>query len=111
ASSSCICAMSDKVTRVGLTAKRGLDAAADVLADLAKWLDARGAAAVFDAETAKLAGVPTGRATVSRDDLPSHCDLVVVLGGDGTLIGMAGGGAPGRRGAPRPGGELRTPRL
>src|SRR5690606_16765632 len=27
--------------------------------------------------------------TVSRDDLPNACDLVVVLGGDGTLIGMA----------------------
>ena len=28
-------------------------------------------------------------ATVSRDDLPRACDLIVLLGGDGTLIGMA----------------------
>jgi NAD+ kinase len=28
--------------------------------------------------------------TVSRDELPEACDLLVVLGGDGTLIGMAG---------------------
>ena len=27
---------------------------------------------------------------MSRDDLPRACDLIVVLGGDGTLIGMAG---------------------
>jgi NAD+ kinase len=82
--------MSDTVTRVGLTAKQGLDAAAEVLAELAGWLDARGIRPVFETETAKLAGVPPGRPTVSRDELPSHCDLIVVLGGDGTLIGMAG---------------------
>ena len=82
--------MTEKVTRVGLTAKRGLDAAAEVLADLAGWLDARGVGAVFETETATLAGVPAGRVTVSRDELPSQCDLIVVLGGDGTLIGMAG---------------------
>jgi NAD+ kinase len=82
--------MSDKVTRVGLTAKRGLDAAADVLANLAGWLEDRGVTVVFDTETAKLAGVTAGRTTASRDELPTRCDLVIVLGGDGTLIGMAG---------------------
>src|SRR3954449_7770466 len=82
--------MGDTVTRVGLTAKRGLDAAAEVLAELAGWLHARGVRAIFETETAKLAGVPAGRTTVSRDDLPSQCDLIVVLGGDGTHIGMAG---------------------
>ena len=30
------------------------------------------------------------RIAVARDDLPTACDLLVVLGGDGTLIGMAG---------------------
>lgn len=78
------------VTRVGLVAKTRLDAAAGVLAELAGWLDAQGVRAVFETETAKLAGVPPGRETSSRDDLPLACDLVVVLGGDGTLIGMAG---------------------
>jgi NAD+ kinase len=81
--------MADAITRVGLTAKRGLDAASGVLAELAGWLDARGIQPVFETETAKLAGVPAGRPTVSRDDLPTACDLLVVLGGDGTLIGMA----------------------
>ena len=45
---------------------------------------------MFETETALLAGLPPGRATVSRDDLPRECDLIVVLGGDGSLIGMAG---------------------
>jgi NAD+ kinase len=82
--------MADAITRVGLTAKRGLEAASDLMAELAGWLEARGVRAVFETETAKLAGVPLGRPTVAREDLPKECDLLVVLGGDGTLIGMAG---------------------
>jgi NAD+ kinase len=78
------------ITRVGLAAKRGLTAAAGVIAELAGWLEARDVRAVFEEETALLAGVPPDRPTVSRDNLPRECDLIVVLGGDGTLIGMAG---------------------
>jgi NAD+ kinase len=78
------------ITRVGLVAKRGLDAAANILAELAGWLEAREVRAVFDVETAKLVGLPPGRPTSTRDELPKVCDLVVILGGDGTLIGMAG---------------------
>jgi NAD+ kinase len=81
--------MADAIKRVGLTAKRGLDAASGVLAELAGWLEARDVRPVFETETAALAGVPGDRPTVSRDDLPNACDLLVVLGGDGTLIGMA----------------------
>jgi NAD+ kinase len=77
------------ITRVGLVAKGGLDAAAGALAELAGWLEAREVHAVFETETAALAGLPAGRRTVSRDELPQACDLIVVLGGDGTLIGMA----------------------
>jgi NAD+ kinase len=76
--------------RVGLIAKRGLDEASGVLAELAGWLEARELEPVFECDTARLAGVPAGRPTVSRDDLPRSCDLIVALGGDGTLIGVAG---------------------
>lgn len=78
------------IERVGLVAKSRLDAAAGVLAELAGWLDAQGVRAVFETETAALAGLPPDRPTSTRDDLPRACDLIVVLGGDGTLIGMAG---------------------
>jgi NAD+ kinase len=77
------------ITRVGLVAKTGLDAAAGALAELAGWLEARDVRAVFETETAALAGLPPNRGTVPRDELPVMCDLIVVLGGDGTLIGMA----------------------
>jgi NAD+ kinase len=78
------------IRRVGLVAKRGLDAAAEVLAELTGWLEAHDVRAVFEVETAKLARLPPGRPTSTRDELPKACDLVVILGGDGTLIGMAG---------------------
>jgi NAD+ kinase len=78
------------ITRVGLVAKRGLDAAANILAELAGWLEARNVRTVFETETAKLVALPAGRPTSTRDELPKACDLVVILGGDGTLIGMAG---------------------
>jgi NAD+ kinase len=77
------------IARVGLVAKHNLDAAAGVLAELAGWLEAREIVAVFETETAALAGLPPDRATYTRDELPENCDLIVVLGGDGTLIGMA----------------------
>jgi NAD+ kinase len=78
------------IRRVGLVAKHNLDAAAGVLAELTGWLDARGIEPVFETHTAALVGLPPGRPTRSREELPRACDLVVVLGGDGTLIGMAG---------------------
>jgi NAD+ kinase len=79
--------MSDSITRVGIVAKHGLTAAADHLDRLAAWLRARQIATVFDAETAALARAHGE--TRSRDELPHHVDLVVVLGGDGTLLSMA----------------------
>jgi NAD+ kinase len=81
--------MSKPITRVGLVAKHRLEAAAGVLAELAGWLDARGVTPVFESETAVMAGRPPDRPTVTRDELPEASDLIVVLGGDGTLIGMA----------------------
>jgi NAD+ kinase len=78
------------ITRVGLVAKHNLDAAAGIVAELAGWLEARSVAPVFESHTAALVGLPPGRPTTTSDDLPRECDLVVVLGGDGTLIGTAG---------------------
>jgi NAD+ kinase len=76
------------VRRVGVVAKGGLTAAAALLGDIADWLQARGVEPVFSVETAALAGRPDAR-SASRDELPHHADLVLVLGGDGTLLAMA----------------------
>lgn len=79
----------NSIVNVGLIAKRNLPAAAGVLAELAGWLQARGVQPLFEEETAELAGVPEGWPTVTADDLPRRADLIVLLGGDGTLIGVA----------------------
>ena len=106
--------MTDPITRVGIVAKRGL-AAADHLDRLARWLQERGIVPIYESETAVLArssvtaaahgarlgaevqtdGAPVVAKpglqvqTCSREDLPQRTDLIVVLGGDGTLLGTA----------------------
>jgi NAD+ kinase len=77
------------ISRVGLVAKERVEAAASVLTELATWLEARSLQPVFETFAARLAGVTTGREIVSKEELPKACDLIVLLGGDGTLIGMA----------------------
>jgi NAD+ kinase len=77
------------ILRVGVVARRDLKGAASVLAEIAGWLQAHGISAIFDSDTAVLAGVPKEFPVATRDDLPGHVDLVVVLGGDGSLLGMA----------------------
>jgi NAD+ kinase len=78
-----------RITRVALVAKQRVEAAAGVLVDLSAWLRERGIGVVFETETARLAGVSADTPTLSKEDLPKACDLIVLLGGDGTLIGMA----------------------
>jgi NAD+ kinase len=77
------------ITRVGIVARRHLSEAATLLDEIAAWLQARSVAPVFDIDTASLAasGRPYSKAT--RETLPHNVDLVLVLGGDGTLLGMA----------------------
>ncbi len=78
---------------VGVVAKSGLDRAATHLAQIASWLEERHLTTVFDPETAalaKTAGTTAHYTVVEKDDLPRHVDLIVVLGGDGTLLGTAG---------------------
>jgi len=77
------------ISRVGIVAKTGLTAAADHLHRLAKWLRDRQLQAVFETDTAALAGDAAATPTYSRQTLPAEVDLIVVLGGDGTLLSMA----------------------
>jgi len=76
------------IRRAGLVARPQLAAARPTLIELASWLDTRGITPVFEADTAALAGIQ-GRDTASADDLARHVDLVIALGGDGTLLAAA----------------------
>jgi NAD+ kinase len=75
--------------RVGIVAKSHLRAATTHLVDIAEWLGARGVRAVFETETAQLMPPSADRAVAGKSALASGVDMVLVLGGDGTLLSMA----------------------
>src|SRR5579864_4631260 len=75
--------------RVGIVAKSHLRAATTHLVDIAEWLGARGVQAVFETETAQLMPPSADRAVAGKSALASGVDMVLVLGGDGTLLSMA----------------------
>ena len=76
------------IKRVGIVAKPRLAAVSADLSAIAAWLRERGVDCVFDDDTADLAAT-AGLCRVTRDELPRHVDLILLLGGDGTLLGMA----------------------
>ena len=53
---------------------------------LSRWLSARGLQVIVPPHVLP---VPPGTRVIERDDLAGHCDLVIVLGGDGTLLSTA----------------------
>lgn len=77
------------IRRVGIVAKHNLVAASEHLSRLGTWLTARGVEAVYESDTATLAGAAAhGARTMTREALPCEVDLIVVLGGDGTLLAV-----------------------
>ena len=78
------------IARVGIVAKAHLQAAGPHLTEIATWLRTRGVEPVFDLDTAALASGGMNLLKVDKDQLVSRVDLMLVLGGDGTLLGMAG---------------------
>jgi NAD+ kinase len=77
------------VSSVGILAKTQLRAATPHLLELGEWLTARGIRPVYETATARLMPAANGRATLEKTALATDVDMVLVLGGDGTLIGMA----------------------
>jgi NAD+ kinase len=77
------------VSRVGILAKTQLHAATADLIELGEWLCARGVRPIYETETALLMPPAESRSTMDRLTLASSVDMVLVLGGDGTLLGMA----------------------
>jgi NAD+ kinase len=76
------------VKRVGLVAKPDAAGAPEALARLIDALGSRGISIVLEKETAGL--VPSSALpAVRKPDLASQVDLLIVLGGDGTLLSMA----------------------
>src|ERR1039457_213731 len=74
------------VETVGIISKPGIAHASVIVTELLRWLNARGIAARCDVETARYAGLEDG---LSRDKVPDGVQLLIVLGGDGTLLSAA----------------------
>jgi NAD+ kinase len=74
------------IERVGIIIKAHAPGVEDVLRDLLAYLERRGVAGRLEAAAAEKLGLPDG---LRREDVPSQVDLVVVLGGDGTLLSIA----------------------
>jgi NAD+ kinase len=73
------------ITRVGIVTKEGLVGISEHVSRLTGWLRERGVTTVYD---------------IPRELLPHEVDLIVVLGGDGTLLSMAARIAQAKRDVP-----------
>lgn len=72
---------------VGLIAHTGKAGVAELTRALAKQFEDAGLTVFLEKETAALAGLPDGRAS---EELGRDADLLVVLGGDGTILHLIG---------------------
>ena len=75
-----------QINTVGIISKPNLAQAKDIICGLLTWLDERRFATRCDKQTADYADIPQWYA---REELPHGTDLVIVLGGDGTLLSAA----------------------
>ena len=57
-----------------------------IVDDLVQWLRERGCKLYMDEDTAEFIGE---KATCSQIEVPSLSELIIVLGGDGTLLNVA----------------------
>jgi NAD+ kinase len=73
------------IQSVGVCLKTGQPQAAETVRELVKWLGDRGIEARVDAECGKL----TDRAAEDPATLAAEVDLLISLGGDGTLLSVA----------------------
>ena len=73
------------ILSVGICVKPEQPQLADLVRELEKWLVERGLEVVPDPD----AGRWTSATGAPRGELASHADLIVVLGGDGTLLAVA----------------------
>lgn len=75
-----------EIATVGIISKPNMAQAAHIVCGLLKWLEQRGIQYRCDEQTATYANLEH---FCSREELPLGVDLVIVLGGDGTLLAAA----------------------
>jgi NAD+ kinase len=75
-----------EIATVGIISKPKIARAVEIVCGLLQWLDARGIRYRCDEQTAQYASLAE---SYPRQELPDGTDLIIVLGGDGTLLSAA----------------------
>lgn len=73
--------------KVGIFCKQKPNVDPKIVSELALWLEGRNCTVCLEPDTAELIGKES---STSKEDVASGSDLVIVLGGDGTLLNVAG---------------------
>ncbi len=68
--------------KIGIISKVGLPAPGEIVKELLPWLKQRGCDAYVDIETASILNIEG----TPREQIPSLSDVIIVLGGDGTML-------------------------
>jgi len=74
------------IKTIGIISKPGVPAAAELVPKLIRWLAERSLTVRMDQETAEYAG---SHDALPREQVPEGAELIIVLGGDGTLLSAA----------------------
>jgi NAD+ kinase len=75
-----------KIERVGFVIKAHAPEVKRILEELIQYFQSKGVASILEEAAAEKVGIDGG---VKREEIPARADLVVVLGGDGTLLSIA----------------------
>lgn len=71
--------------KIGIICKTGIPEPSEILKELLPWLKQRGCEIYVDSETASLLNIEGS----PRSQIPSLADVIIVLGGDGTMLSVA----------------------
>jgi NAD+ kinase len=76
----------DTIKKIGIFSKQKPDISRKVLLELTAWLRERNYNILMAPETAGIIGETSD---LKQEEIPSQADLIIVLGGDGTLLSVA----------------------
>ncbi len=76
----------DSIKTVGIFCKQKPDISKEVLGELTGWLRQKNYNVLLGPETARIVGATSDH---KAEDIPSRVELIIVLGGDGTLLSVA----------------------
>lgn len=71
--------------KIGIICKTGIPEPTEILKELLPWLKKKGCEIYVDSETASLLNIEGA----PRSQIPSLVDIIIVLGGDGTMLNVA----------------------